>query len=120
MTQSPENSAPTIARLAKELNGYVAHSVTCYLRWFVGSSFTQQPCTCGLTALQQQLAEEVAKGDRLSLLDHIELPSREGDVKVANQAARAWEAAGKPIAGGQWIALEAIRLSRLPQPKDPQ
>ena len=51
----------TLARLAKELSGYAVHPATCGLRRF--DRVKPPTCTCGLTALQQQLAEELAKGE---------------------------------------------------------
>lgn len=60
-TPSPDNRAPTLARLAKELNGYARHRFDCPQSMHLYERFTII-CTCGLTALQQQLAEELAKG----------------------------------------------------------
>ena len=53
----------TLARLAKELNGYTDHDHNCLLNGYDGASYSRKNCTCGLTALQQQLAEELAKGE---------------------------------------------------------
>ena len=51
-------SPSTLARLAKELRQYVAHDPTCPSSNYWGGV---RACNCGLTALQQQLAEELAK-----------------------------------------------------------